>query len=516
MVTRSDAHAARLALETAGDAVSGRCRADLGGQRRRRAVRREPEAQGVPVERLDWRPPAERRPRRCPTCCRGRRIASANDAAVARMDAARRCSSAWRAPATRCPACTSACSCTPDRRSRGSCRRTAAGRAVGALLLRGARRGPGGGRAHGRGRRDRAGALPRARRGGADGRRGHAVDADVGRGGRDAGNRALCTFNEGLGKVLRYGATTPRCSSGCAGCREVLAPVLAAALARARRRSTCGARSPRRSRWATRATTATAPAPRCCSRAAARAAQLGAPSADAAAAARFIAGNDHFLLNLAMAAARPGRRGAGVSGSSIVTAMARNGTDFGIRVSGTGALVHRPSPDARRSLLPRATAPRTPTPTSATPRSPRPWASAASRWPRRPRSCASSAARAEDALAATTACTRSPGPRARAYRSRRSASAASRSGSTAARSAHRRAAGHQHRHRAPRARASARSAPGSCTPPAEPFVAAVRGLTRWSPPGWRPRPSRGSGRVAGGRGVASSAAYWRSAPSSSR
>ena len=57
----------------------------------------------------------------------------------------------------------------------------------------------------------------------------------------------------------------------------------------------------------------------------------------------FIAGNDHFFLNLSMAACKAMLDAAhGVPGSSMVTAMARNGVDFGIRLSGTGdAVVHR-------------------------------------------------------------------------------------------------------------------------------------------------------------------------------
>jgi len=51
----------------------------------------------------------------------------------------------------------------------------------------------------------------------------------------------------------------------------------------------------------------------------------------------FIAANDQFFLNIAMAMGKaimdPVR---GIDGASIVTAMSRNGTDFGIRVSGTG------------------------------------------------------------------------------------------------------------------------------------------------------------------------------------
>jgi len=51
----------------------------------------------------------------------------------------------------------------------------------------------------------------------------------------------------------------------------------------------------------------------------------------------FIDGNDHFMLNLVMAAGKLGSdAAANVPASSLVTVMARNGTDFGIRLSGTG------------------------------------------------------------------------------------------------------------------------------------------------------------------------------------
>ena len=52
---------------------------------------------------------------------------------------------------------------------------------------------------------------------------------------------------------------------------------------------------------------------------------------------RFIGGNDHFFLNLGMPACKLATDAArDVPGSSLVVAMARNGTDFGIQVSGTG------------------------------------------------------------------------------------------------------------------------------------------------------------------------------------
>jgi hypothetical protein len=65
--------------------------------------------------------------------------------------------------------------------------------------------------------------------------------------------------------------------------------------------------------------------------------RTGASASDVAAAITFIAGNDHFFLNIAMAAAKAMLDAAhGVAHSSMVTAMCRNGVEFAIRVSGTG------------------------------------------------------------------------------------------------------------------------------------------------------------------------------------
>lgn len=51
----------------------------------------------------------------------------------------------------------------------------------------------------------------------------------------------------------------------------------------------------------------------------------------------FITGNDHFFLNLSMAACKSMLKAAeGVENSSMVTVMARNGVNFGIQLSGTG------------------------------------------------------------------------------------------------------------------------------------------------------------------------------------
>ena len=62
-----------------------------------------------------------------------------------------------------------------------------------------------------------------------------------------------------------------------------------------------------------------------------------ASSSDIAEAVRFSGANEHFFLNLGMPACKLATMAAsGIPGSTVVTTMARNGTDFGIRVSGTG------------------------------------------------------------------------------------------------------------------------------------------------------------------------------------
>ncbi len=51
----------------------------------------------------------------------------------------------------------------------------------------------------------------------------------------------------------------------------------------------------------------------------------------------FLHTNDHFFLNLTMPSCKcTVDAAAGIEGSSVIVTMARNGTDFGIRVSGLG------------------------------------------------------------------------------------------------------------------------------------------------------------------------------------
>ena len=210
--------------------------------------------------------------------------------------------------------------------------------------------------------------------------------------------------------------------------------------------------------------------------------ELDEPSADVAAVARFIAGNDHFFLNLTMPASKAmrRRRGGRRRARRSSTTMARNGTEFGIRLSGTGdRWFTGPSGMIDGLYLPGYRAPRTPTPTSATARSPRPSASAASRWRPRRRSCASSAAaprtrsRPRAAMYEITL-----GREPSATRSRRSASAARRSGSTAARSSTRGVLPFVNTGIAHREPGVGQIGAGLVKPPMEAFVEAVRGAGR--------------------------------------
>ncbi|SDH35528.1 Protein of unknown function [Sinosporangium album] len=154
---------------------------------------------------------------------------------------------------------------------------------------------------------------------------------------RDAehGGTAYCSLNEGLGKVLRYGAYGPEVLDRLRWMGDVLGPVLRDALAangpvdlRALMAQALqmGDELHNRNRAATSLLVREL-APAIVEAAPERAAEV----------LRFINGNDHFFLNAGMAACKVSADTArDVPGSTLVVAMARNGTDFGIQVSGLG------------------------------------------------------------------------------------------------------------------------------------------------------------------------------------
>jgi len=151
------------------------------------------------------------------------------------------------------------------------------------------------------------------------------------------GNHTYATQNEGLGKVLRYGAFSSEVIERLKWMEEELYPTLKRAIEHLGRIDLhslisqalhMGDEVHNRNRAGTSLLIRQlAPA-------------LVKTMLDPAQTAKvldFINGNDHFFLNLSMPASKavldPARN---ISGSSIAVVMARNGTDFGVQVSGTG------------------------------------------------------------------------------------------------------------------------------------------------------------------------------------
>lgn len=152
-----------------------------------------------------------------------------------------------------------------------------------------------------------------------------------------AGNRAFCNFNEGLGKVLRFGANNTavieRLRWMGSELHEVmkgavrqlggleLKPLMAQALH-------MGDEVHNRNAAATGLLLKRLlPAMLATDTASDRLRRV----------VEFMAGNDHFFLNLSMASCKAMLDAAAqVPGSSLVTVMSRNGVNFGIQLSGTG------------------------------------------------------------------------------------------------------------------------------------------------------------------------------------
>lgn len=148
------------------------------------------------------------------------------------------------------------------------------------------------------------------------------------------GNLAYSTQNEGLGRVLRYGAYGDEVLARLKWMETTLYPALKAVLKATgpldlrsilAQALHMGDEGHNRNRAATSLLIRQiAPT------------LIGTATKKVAAEVlTFIDGNDHFFLNLSMAAVKAMLEPAeGIAGSTIVTVMARNGTDFGIRVAG--------------------------------------------------------------------------------------------------------------------------------------------------------------------------------------
>lgn len=152
-----------------------------------------------------------------------------------------------------------------------------------------------------------------------------------------AGNRAYATLNEGLGKVLRFGAYDDSVLTRLRWFVEILGPSLSTTLGRSgpidlkaitAQALQMGDEGHNRNVAATSLLTRTL----------APTIATAVPAAVATEVLTFLRGNDHFFLNFSMAACKSGLdAAANIRGSTVVTAMSRNGVDFGIRLSGTGS-----------------------------------------------------------------------------------------------------------------------------------------------------------------------------------
>jgi hypothetical protein len=141
------------------------------------------------------------------------------------------------------------------------------------------------------------------------------------------GATAWCPLNEGSGKVLRYGADDDEVVARLEWMRDVLAPELARALA---------ARGPLD--LLELHADALARGDECHHRTQAGTELLADALAPLAADVdAFVRANGQFFLNVAMVFAKLALVCAsGVSGSPLVTVVARNGVEVGVKLSGTG------------------------------------------------------------------------------------------------------------------------------------------------------------------------------------
>ncbi len=151
------------------------------------------------------------------------------------------------------------------------------------------------------------------------------------------GNLSFATMNEGLGKVLRYGAYGGDVISRLKWMEDTLYPVLKKAIEKTgpvdlrsiiAQALHMGDELHNRNRAATSLLYRTlAPS----------IARISPDSDTAAKVLEFINSNDHFFLNLSMAAAKASLDAARLTEySSVVVAMARNGVEFGLQLAGTG------------------------------------------------------------------------------------------------------------------------------------------------------------------------------------
>jgi hypothetical protein len=154
---------------------------------------------------------------------------------------------------------------------------------------------------------------------------------------RQYGNRAYTTLNEGLGKVLRFGANDASVLQRLHWLQEVAAPALDAALQRANGldlRVMMAQALLMGDEMHQRNVAATALLVRALMPHLVRAAPVPEHLGEIT---DYLTGNEQLFLNVAMAAAKATMDTAmGIPDCTLITAMARNGTEFGVRLSALG------------------------------------------------------------------------------------------------------------------------------------------------------------------------------------
>ncbi|RZI40634.1 DUF1116 domain-containing protein [Herbaspirillum sp. HC18] len=154
----------------------------------------------------------------------------------------------------------------------------------------------------------------------------------------EQGNLAYCNLNEGIGKVMRFGAFDGEVQTRLAWMRDVLRPILSAALQRhaeginlttvMAQAITMGDEFHQRNIAASALLAKTL---------AADIVGINDDIKGQREVLEFLGRTDQFFLNAAMAYCKCVMdAGARIRAGTIVTAMSRNGRDFGIRVSGLG------------------------------------------------------------------------------------------------------------------------------------------------------------------------------------
>ena len=153
----------------------------------------------------------------------------------------------------------------------------------------------------------------------------------------NGGNRAFAPLNEGLGKVLRFGAYGAEVLDRLRWMAGTLGPALGRAL-RARDPVDLRSLTAQALQMGDECHNRNVAATSLFTRAIAPTLVRTAATDVAVQVLTFLEGNNHFFLNLSMAACKAALDAAhGIAGSTVVTAIARNGVEVGVRMSGTGA-----------------------------------------------------------------------------------------------------------------------------------------------------------------------------------